>query len=198
MHVGAQQPREPAHDLEQRPGHGRLRRDVLRPRRGDGRVLEPDAAPVREPGPYVVRHGRGLHAILALEPRDRARDPWFVPVGDPVRVARVKLTNTSRRRPAHLGDALRRMGPRILEEPRAASGRDLVRRRGAHPHGAQPPEHRLSREGLRSWPRPDLDSYTGSRTEFIGRNRSPATPQRWAASGSAARPGGSWTTAARS
>ena len=72
LHLVAQQPREPADHLEQRPGLRRLRRGRLPARRGDRRGLEPDAAAGARTGalrgPPRVRRDD----VRAREPRHRA------------------------------------------------------------------------------------------------------------------------------
>ena len=120
------------------------RRGDLRPRRGDRRVLEPDAAARAHAGAlrHPPRHtatSRFEHETHGIAHRPRLVHPAERP--DP-RLPPSTHQHCGRAAQA-LGHAVRRVGSRRLEVAGAAARRDVVRRRDRHAHRAQPPQPRL-------------------------------------------------------
>ena len=76
-----------------RPGEALYLRDEE-----TGEVWGPTAAPVRDPGAtYIARHGQG-YSRFELAARDIELDLcMFVAMGDPIKVSRLSIRNTSRR-----------------------------------------------------------------------------------------------------
>ncbi len=141
-----------------------------------GEFWSPTPLPARGPGTYTVRHGRGYtrfeHESHGLEQRLE----WFVPVEDPVRVVRLTLRNT--------GDTVRRLSATQFVEWSLGSSRSKAQHLVVTWFDA---EHQLLTAhnhfnmdfpGRAAFLATDaeLHSYTGSRTEFVGRNRGPADP----------------------
>jgi cyclic beta-1,2-glucan synthetase len=141
-----------------------------------GEFWSPMARPIREPEPYVVRHGRGYSRFEHTSHGVRQEIDWFVPPSDPLRVIKMRLTN-------------------LTEEPRTISATNFVewvladsRSRAqqrvvtwydaeaailtAHNH------FNVDFPGRSAFLATDaeIDSYTGSRSEFIGRNQRPGNP----------------------
>ncbi|MHB1324292.1 MAG: glucoamylase family protein, partial [Coriobacteriia bacterium] len=138
-----------------------------------GEFWSPTPLPVRTPGTYIIRHGRGYsrfeHTCHGI---GHALD-WFVADTDPVRIARLRLTN--------LSDRPRRLSVTQFVEWSIGDSRSKAQQRvvtwwddGAAALMAH------------SWFNADfpgrpaflacdgpVGSYTASRTEFIGRNRTP-------------------------
>jgi len=135
-----------------------------------GEFWSPTPLPVRTPEPYVIRHGRGsvrftheTHGIAhALD--------WFVSADDPVRICRLTLENrTDRARSLSvtqfvewvLGDSRSRAQQLVVTWYDAES--EILT---AHNH------YNMDFPGRCSFLASDvvLDSWTASRTEFVGRN----------------------------
>jgi cyclic beta-1,2-glucan synthetase len=133
--------------------------------------------PIREAhGEYIVRHGHGYtrHSYdahgIALELTQ------FVPADDPLKIARLTLTNHSghaRRLSVTayvewvLGSSRGGSAPFVSTEIDAASGAMFARNTWSADFG-----QRVAFADLRG----AHTSYTGDRTEFLGRNGSPARP----------------------
>ena len=154
------------------------RRGALHPRRGDRRVLEPDAAAGPHAEPYVVRHGRG-YVTLRARRRTASRHEldWFVPADDPVRVVRLRLTNDTDRPRQALGHAVRRVGRSatraVAAQQRVVTWFDAeTEMLTAHNHFNLDFPGRCA---FLACDRP-LHSWTASRTEFVGRNGRPGDP----------------------
>ncbi|HEY5549553.1 MAG TPA: glucoamylase family protein [Coriobacteriia bacterium] len=141
-----------------------------------GEVWSPTPLPVRDNDTYIVRHGRGQttfeHATHGIAHRLR----WFVPVDDPVRVAALTLTNlgTEPRRLSitHfvewvLGDSRSKASQRVSTSY-DTEGRMLVARSYFN-------EDFPGRVAFLACDR-RVHSYTADRTEFLGRNGTPASP----------------------
>ena len=141
-----------------------------------GEVWSPTPLPVQDDAAYVVRHGRGYtkfeHDCHGL----RHHLTWFVPVDDPVRVATLSvknLGNEPRRLSATqfvewvLGDSRSRANQHVVTAY-DTEGRMLV----AHSH------FNVDFPGRIAFLACDkrLHSFTADRTEFLGRNGSPAAP----------------------
>ncbi len=141
-----------------------------------GEFWSPTPLPVRDPAPYVIRHGKGYsrfeHNSHGLE---QSLD-WFVSVDDPIRVARVRLRNTT--------DQPRRLTVTQFVEWSLGSSRSKAqhlvvtwydpeaRMLTAHNHFNMDFPGRAAFVAANR----DLHSFTGSRTEFVGRNGRPANP----------------------
>lgn len=136
----------------------------------------PTPLPIRDEAPYVVRHGRGYTRFEHATHGITHRLDWFVPPHDPVRVARLHLTNdTARKRELSvtqfiewsIGDSRSKAQQRVVtwwdESERVLLAHNWF--------NADFP-------GLPAFLACDceVDSYTASRTEFIGRNRGPRNP----------------------
>ncbi len=141
-----------------------------------GEFWSPTPLPVRSVEPYVIRHGRGYtrfeHTCHGI-----AHDlDWFVAASDPVRVVRMRLTNVTART-RHLsvthfiewaiGDSRSRAQQRVVTWW-DTDARMLM----AHNW------FNLDFPGLPTFLACDceVDSFTASRTEFIGRNGDPRNP----------------------
>jgi N,N'-diacetylchitobiose phosphorylase len=144
-----------------------------------GLYWSPTSGPVPGAGPYEARHGFGYtrfrHAGQGIE----AETTMFVPPADPVRIARVRVTNRSGRR--------RRIS--VLSYARLVLG-GLPQETGAHvvtrPHGATGALLATNARRGEFSPRvafaaavaPDAAavSWTADRTAFLGPYGSPARP----------------------
>jgi cyclic beta-1,2-glucan synthetase len=136
----------------------------------------PTPLPVRDTAPYVVRHGRGYTRFEHTTHGIGHELDRFVPPHDPVRVVRLCLTNdTTRRRELSVtqfiewsvGDSRSKAQQRVV-----TWWDDSQRVLYAHNwFNADFP-------GLPAFLACDCetDSYTASRTEFVGRNRDPRSP----------------------
>jgi len=141
-----------------------------------GEFWSPTPLPVRSAEPYVIRHGHGYTRFEHTSHGIGHEIDWFVAAADPVRVVRMHLSNTTGRT-RHLsvthfiewalGDSRSRAQQRVT-----TWWDDDARMLMAH-----------------NWFNPDfpgepaffacdcdVDSYTASRTEFIGRNGDPRNP----------------------
>jgi cyclic beta-1,2-glucan synthetase len=142
-----------------------------------GEVWSPTPLPVRDDDTYVVRHGRGYTVFEHATHGIAHRLTWFVPIDDPVRVAALTLTN--------LGDESRTLSVTqfiewVLGDSRSkanqrvstaydTSGRMLVARSYFNEDF---PGHVAFLACDRK-----VHSFTADRTEFIGRNGTPAAPE---------------------
>jgi len=141
-----------------------------------GEFWSPTPLPVRDDDTYVIRHGRG-YSIFEHATRGIAhRLEWFVPVSDPVRVAELTLTNlgdTERTLSVThfvewvLGDSRSKANQRV-STAYDTKGRMLVAR---SPFNEDFPDHIAFLGCDRK-----IGSYTADRTEFLGRNGTPASP----------------------
>jgi len=141
-----------------------------------GELWCPTPLPLRDAEPYVVRHGRGYsrfehHCHGVAHELD-----WFVPPHDPVRVARLKLTNETRRTRElsvtqfiewSIGDSRSKAQQRVVtrwdEEERILFAHSWF-------NADFPGLPAFLACGC------EVDSYTASRIEFIGRNGDPRRP----------------------
>ncbi len=142
-----------------------------------GEVWCPTALPVRSDGTHVVRHGRG-YTTFRHESHGVAHSVTvFVPPDDPVRVATLSLTNT--------GDRRRVLTITQYIEWALGSSRSAAQQRVVTWYDAEDDMLTAHNHYNRDFPgltaflasdRP-TESYTGSRSEFIGRNGTPASPE---------------------
>jgi len=141
-----------------------------------GEFWSPTPLPVWNDGTYVVRHGRGYSRFEHTSHGIGHCLDWFVAREDPVRIARLQLTN--------LSDRTRRISATHFVEWSLGDSRSNAQQRVVTWWDD-------SAEMLmaHSWFNIDfpgrpafvacsgpVSSYTASRTEFIGRNRTPASP----------------------
>ena len=142
-----------------------------------GEVWTPTALPIREEtGAYTIRHGQGYSRFehdshgIALELLQ------FVPVDDPVKISRVKITNLSKR---VRNLSLTAYVEWVLGTSRPGCASYIVTEIDPET-GAMFALNPLSNEFGTRVAFADLDgrqnSWTGDRTEFLGRNGMPVKP----------------------
>ena len=139
-------------------------------------VWSPTAQPIRDAGSYVARHGFGYSRFeheaggIALELLQ------YVPLGDPIKISRLRVRNLSRHRRRLsvttlaewvLGTSRGASGPFIITEIDAATGAMLVR----NPWNAVF-SNRVAFADLAG----RQTGWTADRTEFFGHNGGPAAP----------------------
>ena len=142
-----------------------------------GEFWSPTLLPVHDDGMYVIRHGKG-YSRFEHETHGIAHSlDWFVAATDPVRIARLRLTNTGTRArrlsTTHfiewsLGDSRSKAQQRVVTW--WDENADLLM---AHSW------FNLDFPGRPAFVGCDgpVHSYTASRTEFIGRNGTPTAPE---------------------
>ena len=180
VHLGRQQPREPADAVCQRSADRSDRRSDLPARRGLGRRLGRDAGAAAAPadgGRWVVRHAAGVtrfqHAVAGLEQELAV----FVAPDDPVKLAVLTLTNDTRQRGGASACSATSSGAWARRARRAPVRRHRARRGERRAARAQHATTPSSRAASRSGARPRRSrSYTGDRAEFVGRNRTLSAP----------------------
>jgi cyclic beta-1,2-glucan synthetase len=141
-----------------------------------GAFWSPTQLPVPDDAPYVIRHGRGYtvfeHACNGIG----HELTWFVPVSDPVRVARLRLTNH--------GDEARRLSVTQFVEWVLGDSRSKANQRVVTRYDTE-----AGMLTAHSWFNEDFPgrvaflacdrrpcAHTASRTEFLGRNGTPYDP----------------------
>ncbi len=141
-----------------------------------GELWSPCPLPVRADAPYVVRHGFGVTTFQHASHGVTAELAYFVDPVDPVRVVRLRLTNDATRVRKlsavqfvewSLGDSRSRSQQRVVTRYDAEE-----RMLTAHNHYNMDFPGRVAFLSTNR----DIDSYTGSRTEFLGRNGVPGDP----------------------
>jgi cyclic beta-1,2-glucan synthetase len=136
----------------------------------NGELWCPTALPIREKSPYIAHHGQGYSRFehtahgIALELEQ------FVPLEDPIKISRLKITNLSGR-PRRLsitayvewalGASRAASAPFVFTEIDAATKAMLARNCWSIDFG-----QRVAFADLRG----RQSSWTGDRTEFLGRN----------------------------
>ncbi|MHB1135426.1 MAG: GH36-type glycosyl hydrolase domain-containing protein [Coriobacteriia bacterium] len=142
-----------------------------------GEFWSPTLLPVRSDGIHVIRHGRGYSRFEHTTHGIAHTLDWFVADGDPVRIARLQLTN--------LGESPRELSVTHLVEWSLGDSRSAAQQRVVTWW-----DDSASALMAHSWFNLDFPgrpafvacdtpggSYTASRTEFMGRNGSPASPE---------------------
>jgi len=147
----------------------------------NGQFWTPTLLPVREDGPFRVRHGSGYTVFErnshGIEQELTVMVPMDAEGGAPVRIQRLSLRNDSDRRRQLsvtfylewvLGDHRENTQMHIVTNWDKIA-RTMTARNRFHPEYGD----RVAFATVRPHP----DSCTGDRNEFIGRNRSPASPE---------------------
>ncbi len=141
-----------------------------------GDLWSPTAQPIRDDGIYVARHGFG-YSRFEHEANGIALDLLhFVPLDDPIKISRLKLTNLSDR-PRKLsvtayaewvlGASRGASAPFITTELDEQSGAMLARNRWSATFGSRVAFAALA--GRQT-------TWTADRTEFLGRDGGPVSP----------------------
>ena len=141
-----------------------------------GVYWSPTPYPAPGPGGYEVHHGFGYTTFLHRQPEMATELCVFVAADDPVKMVRLTLTNTSGRTRKL---SLTAYWELVLGELRTRSQMYVVTQRdpltravmARNPHSPDFPAHVAFFDCSEP-----LDSVTGDRTEFIGRNRSLKQP----------------------
>ncbi|MBN1192752.1 MAG: hypothetical protein JXA36_03545 [Coriobacteriia bacterium] len=141
-----------------------------------GEFWSPTPLPVWGDGAYVIRHGRGYSRFEHSSHGIGHTLDWFVAPQDPVRIARLRLTNES--------DHTRRLSVTHFVEWSLGDSRSKAQQTVVTWW-----DEAIEMLMAHSWFNLDfpgrpaflacdgpVDSYTASRTEFIGRNRTPFDP----------------------
>ncbi|MFH1073507.1 MAG: glucoamylase family protein [Candidatus Firestonebacteria bacterium] len=142
-----------------------------------GRFWSPSPFPARGKNTYVCRHGLGYSVFEYLESSIQTEMTVFVSAEDPVKYTIVKIKNTGKTKrnisvtlyyDLVLGSLERKNDMHIITEMDHHSGALMAR----NPYNTEFPGYTVFmnvNEARRS--------FTGDKTEFIGRNRSIADPQ---------------------
>ena len=141
-----------------------------------GEVWSPTPLPIREPEPYVIRHGQGYSLFEHSSHGVHQELVTFVPVDAPVKISLLRLLNeTDRRRRISvtsyaelvLGPERTRMAPMIITELDNGTGSIFAR----NPYNNEF-AHRVAFVDMSE----PIRSITCDRKEFLGRNRSHSSP----------------------
>ena len=137
-----------------------------------GEIWTPTALPIRETSAYLIRHGQGYTQFEHSSHQTDVVLLQFVPLGDPIKISRLTITNTS--------DRLRRISVTsytewVLGTSRSASAPLIITERDAET-GAIYASNPWSNDFGDRIAFVDLANrktrFTADRTEFIGRNGS--------------------------
>jgi len=141
-----------------------------------GEFWSPTPLPVRTPEPYVIRHGFG-RTRFEHETHGIAHTlDWFVSADDPMRVCRLTLTNTGDR-PRSL--SVTQFIEWVLGDSRSRAQQLVVTWMDTESETLTAHNHfNLDFPGRCTFLACDrpLSGWTASRTEFVGRNRTPGDP----------------------
>ena len=141
-----------------------------------GEFWSPTPLPVRTPEPYVIRHGFGRTSFEHETHGIAHKLDWFLSAEDPMRVCRLGLTNT--------GDRARSLSITqfiewVVGDSRSRAQQLVVTWMDTESETLTAHNHfNLDFPGRCSFLACDqpLSGWTASRTEFVGRNRTPAHP----------------------
>ena len=179
LHLGGEQPREPADAVVERSGRAirRAKRSTCATRRR-GELWSPTAQPIRDDGTYIARHGFGYSRFeheangIALELLQ------YVPLADPIKISRLTLRNLSGRSRAPVGHGLCGVGARHLARRlRRPSSRRRSTPRAARCWRAIPGASRFAAASPLPTSAGKQTGWTADRTEFLGRNGGSASPE---------------------
>jgi cyclic beta-1,2-glucan synthetase len=144
--------------------------------RDSGEVLCPTASPMRdEAASYVIRHGRGYSRFECAAQGLRLDLIQYVPLSDPIKIARLSIVNASERARRLSATAYAEW---VLGASRSAAQAFLVTERDIEA-GAIFASNRWRaafKERIAFAHLAGAESWTGDRREFIGRNGSLASP----------------------
>ncbi len=141
-----------------------------------GEFWTPTALPIREQSPYTIHHGQGYSRFEHTSRGIETVLTQFVPVDDPIKISRLKITNRSARARnlsvmAYaewvLGTARGASAPFIVTEREAETGAILARNPWHNDFGTRVAFFDLG--GRQT-------ACTGDRTEFLGRNGALSSP----------------------
>jgi len=141
-----------------------------------GEFWSPTPLPARAPGTYAVTHSPGCTTFRHASHGIESKLEWFAAADDPVRVVRVKLSNTT--------DRTRRLSVTHFIEWSLGSSRSAAQQRVVTRFDSETETltaHNWfnndfpGRPAFLACDRP-LHSWTASRTEFVGRNGRAADP----------------------
>ena len=176
LHLVRKRPLISAHALEQRSGQRRQRRGLLHPRRGDGRFWSPTPLPARGPMPYITRHGFGYSIFEYTEDGIATELRIYVATDAPVKFIIFKLRNGSGRArrlsvtgffELVLGDRREMHALHVVTEVDPKTGALLAR----NAYNTEFAERVVFLDASES-----KRTVTGDRSEFLGRNGTPADP----------------------
>ncbi len=141
-----------------------------------GEFWSPTQLPMVDEAPYVIRHGKGYSTFEHACHGIAHHLTWFVDPAQPIRVAQLRLTN--------LSDEPRRLSVTqfvewVLGDSRSKANQRIVTRYDTQ--GQMLTAHNMFNEdfpGQVAFMTCDSEpcGYTASRTEFLGRNGTPADP----------------------
>ena len=141
-----------------------------------GEFWSPTPLPVRTQEPYVIRHGKGRVRFEHSTHGIAHTLDWFVPAEDPVRVCRLTLENLTGR-PRSL--SVTQFVEWVLGDSRSRAQQLVVTWYDAETETLTAHNHmNLDFPGRCAFLASDrpLQSWTASRTEFVGRNRRSCDP----------------------
>ncbi len=145
--------------------------------------------PIRRSGRYVIRHGAGYTTFAREEPGLAQELTMFVPVDDPVKIIRLRVTNRSARRRSLsatayfewvLGVHRESSAPHVITQVDAETGAILARNAYNNEFATRVAFADVSEP---------IHSLTTSRSEFLGRNRTLRAPDALGRSGLSGRVG---------
>jgi len=141
-----------------------------------GEIWTPTALPIRETSPYIVRHGQGYSRFEHQSHEIELELLQYVPLDDPIKISRLKITNGSGRNrrlsiTAYvewvMGTSRGASAPFVVTDLDVETGAILARNPWHNDFGTRVAFVDL---GGRQ------NAWTGDRAEFLGRNGNSARP----------------------